>query len=114
VELAGYVQNPTPYLQETAVFVVPLQSGAGVRVKILDAWCRGIPVVSTSVGAEGLDARTGENIVVADDAEEFAASVIRVFGDRILSERLSRNGRQTVEASYDWRRSYGAWDLVYS
>jgi polysaccharide biosynthesis protein PslH len=113
VEVTGYVEDPRPYLADTAVFVVPLKSGAGMRVKILDAWCWGLPIVSTTVGAEGLRAVNGENIVIADDDESFAEAVIRVARDGRTAAHLAEGGRATVERHYDWRTVYTAWDEVY-
>ncbi len=68
VEVTGYVADPLPYLQAADVFVVPLHSGGGMRVKILDAWLWGLPIVSTPIGAEGIELRDGENILLAGDA----------------------------------------------
>ncbi|MGE0464799.1 MAG: glycosyltransferase family 4 protein [Vicinamibacterales bacterium] len=114
VEVTGYVDDPRPYLAETAAFIVPLKSGAGMRVKILDAWCWGVPVVSTTVGAEGLHAAHDENLLLADDEDAFADAVIRLIRDRGMAGRLADNGRATVEHHYDWRKVYTAWDDVYS
>lgn len=113
VEITGFVPDPSCYLSETAAFVVPLQSGGGMRVKILEAWNRGLPVISTSLGAEGLLARDGENLLLADSPEAFAQAVVRVLREPALAARLVEGGRRTVEASYDWRRVYRAWDDVY-
>jgi glycosyltransferase involved in cell wall biosynthesis len=113
VEVTGYVSDPRPYLADTAVFVVPLKSGAGMRVKILDAWCWGVPVVSTAVGAEGLAAVHEDNALIADDDASFAEAVIRLANDRRLASRLADSGRATVERHYDWRREYTAWERVY-
>src|SRR5262249_3731350 len=113
IEVTGYVDDPRPYLSETAVFIVPLLSGAGMRVKILDAWCWGLPIVSTTVGAEGLKAMHGENLLIADEADSFAEAVISAAQNRQTAERLADNGRTTVETHYDWKRIYPAWDRVY-
>jgi glycosyltransferase involved in cell wall biosynthesis len=113
VEVTGYVADPHRYLAETAVFIVPLHAGAGMRVKILDAWSWGLPIVSTTVGAEGLKATHGENVLIADTAEAFADSVIGVLRNRRMAQRLADNGRSTVEMHYDWKNVYRAWDQVY-
>ena len=111
--VVGYVADLERYLAETAAFIVPLHTGAGMRVKILDAWSWALPVVSTTVGAEGIRATAGEDLLVADTADAFADALIRVLGDQALARRLSRAGRSTVEALYDWRKVYRAWDRVY-
>ncbi|MEZ5317462.1 MAG: glycosyltransferase family 4 protein [Vicinamibacterales bacterium] len=113
IEVTGYVADPTRHLEETAACIVPLLSGAGMRVKILDAWSHAIPVVSTTLGAEGLAAEDGENLRLADDEVTFADRLIAVLRDRALADRIAAGGRATVEARYDWRRTYGAWDQVY-
>ena len=113
VEVTGYLPDLDPPLRETAAFVVPLNTGAGMRVKILDAWCWALPIVSTRVGAEGIRTSDGENILLADEAADFADALIRVLTDAGLARRLSENGRATVETSYDWRKVYQAWEQVY-
>jgi glycosyltransferase involved in cell wall biosynthesis len=113
VEITGFVPDPSSFLSETAAFIVPLQAGGGMRVKILDAWSRGLPVISTRLGAEGLLARDGENLLLADDPEAFARAVVRVLREPTLAARLADGGRRTVEDHYDWRRVYPAWDAVY-
>jgi len=113
VEVTGYVVDLTPYLAETAAFVVPLHAGGGMRVKILDAWSWGLPIVSTTIGAEGIEVHPGEDILIADTAEAFAQAVIRILKDPTLAQHLARNGRQTVTKDYDWRVVYPLWDNVY-
>lgn len=113
VEVTGYVADLRPYLAETGVFVVPLLAGGGMRVKILDAWTWGLPVVSTTIGAEGIEVQHGKNLLLADTAPAFARAVIRVLTDRPLAQQLGQNGRRTVVENYDWRVVYLAWDEVY-
>jgi len=114
VEVTGYVDDPLPYLTETAAFVVPLHAGGGMRVKILDAWSWGLPIVSTTIGAEGIETQHEQNILIADTPADFAQAVIRVLNDPILSQQLEQSGRQTVLEKYNWRRIYPAWDDVYA
>jgi glycosyltransferase involved in cell wall biosynthesis len=113
VEVKGYVDDPRPTLSETAAFIVPLRSGAGMRVKILDAWCWGLPIISTTVGAEGMQAVHGENLLLADDEASFADSVISAIQNPETARRLADNGRATVETYYDWKKVYTAWDQIY-
>jgi glycosyltransferase involved in cell wall biosynthesis len=81
---------------------VPLRTGAGTRLKILEAWALGKAVVSTSAGCEGLAAVHGENILIRDTAEGFADAVLDVLSDAGLRARLGRAGRSTAVRSYDW------------
>lgn len=114
VEVTGYVDDPAPYLEETAAFVVPLLAGGGMRVKIVDAWMWGMPVVSTSIGAEGIELSQGENILVADRPSDFAEAVVRLLQDEAEANRLGLAGRRWAEQRYDWRKVYPAWDGVYA
>jgi glycosyltransferase involved in cell wall biosynthesis len=112
IEVAGYVADPLPYLQAADAFVVPLLSGGGMRVKILDAWLWGLPTVSTQIGAEGIDLRDGENILLADDAASIAEATLRVLTDPALNQHLRAQGRAWVEAVYDWRKVYPRVDAI--
>jgi glycosyltransferase involved in cell wall biosynthesis len=102
VELTGYVPDVRPHLARAACVVAPLRAGGGTRLKILDAWAMQRPVVSTWIGAEGLLARDGENILLRDEAEGFADAVARVVTDPSLGEQLGRAARRTVESVYAW------------
>lgn len=102
VELTGYVADIQPHMRDASCFVVPLRVGGGTRMKILTAWAMGLPVVSTSVGCEGLDATDGVNILVRNDAREFADAVAQVLADAELRDRLARAGRETAVRMYSW------------
>ena len=91
-----------PYMRDALCHVVPLRAGGGTRVKILNSWAMGKPVVSTAVGCQGLEAVDGENILVRDDPREFAEAIRRLAGDPLLRRRLGENGRRTVEEVYSW------------
>jgi glycosyltransferase involved in cell wall biosynthesis len=113
VHVAGYVDDPAPYLQRAGAVVVPLRAGSGMRVKILSALAQGLPVVSTSVGCEGIAVRSGEHLLIADDPADFAAATLRLLADRTLADGLGRNGRRLIEARYDYRVVYPALEQVY-
>ena len=113
IEVAGYVADPQPLLETADAFVVPLFSGGGMRVKILDAWLWGLPIVSTPIGAEGIELRDGENIMIAGDARSFADATIRVLTDDALNRQLRTEGRRWVEQSYAWQAVYRRVDAVY-
>ena len=102
VVVTGRVPEIKPYFAEATVFVVPLRIGSGTRLKILEALAMGKAVVSTSVGAEGLALRDGEEILIADEPEIFADAVTRLLTDRALRQKIGANGRFRVEQDYDW------------
>ncbi len=85
-----------------------------MRVKILDAWLWGLPVISTPLGAEGIEARPGENLLLAGDPASFAAATVRALTDRELNRRLRSAGRAWVEARYAWQAVYPRVDEVYA
>ena len=101
VEVTGTVPSVVEHLQEAAVFVVPLRVGGGTRLKIYEAMAAGKAVVSTTVGAEGLDVTDGSDILLADDAASFADSIVRLLTDEEERGRLERAASETA-ARYDW------------
>ena len=103
IVVTGRVPEIKPYFAEATVFVVPLRIGSGTRLKILEALAMGKAIVSTSVGAEGLDLKDGEEIFIADEPIAFADTVIRLLTDPTLRRRIGKNGRARVEQDYDWR-----------
>jgi polysaccharide biosynthesis protein PslH len=102
IDLVGRVPSPLPYYQSAQVAVVPLRAGGGTRLKILEAMALGRPVVSTSLGCEGLAVEDGKHLLIADRAEDFAAAVARLLTDRALPARLTLEARALVERDYDW------------
>ncbi len=103
VEVAGCVEDVRPHLAHAGVVVVPLRVGGGTRFKILEAMAMGKPVVSTTIGAEGIGAVDGRDLLIADGPEAFAAAVRLVIEDADLARRLGAAGRALVERRYSWR-----------
>ncbi|MFN2509880.1 MAG: glycosyltransferase [Pyrinomonadaceae bacterium] len=97
VRVMGYVPDINPLLQNARVFVAPLRFGAGVNGKIGEALSYGVPVVTTSIGAEGIGLTSGENAMIADDPEDFANNVLKVYRDTDLWHRLSDSGYRHIE-----------------
>lgn len=93
--------------------VVPLRAAGGMRVKILHALAQGIPVVSTTIGCEGLAVEHERDVLIADTPEDFARAVLRVLAEPDLTERLCRNGRALVESTYDFRIACRPLDALY-
>jgi sugar transferase (PEP-CTERM/EpsH1 system associated) len=104
VEFTGTVEDVRPFLARAGLFVVPLRVGSGTRLKILEAWAMAKPVLSTSLGAEGLPARDGENILLADTPEALARRAIMMLQNPLEAERLGAAGRQAVEETFSWKR----------
>jgi len=100
--VTGYVESVIPYYQESAISIVPLRAGSGTRLKILESMALGRPVVSTTLGCEGLTVSHAENILIADTPTDFAAHIIQLLHDPKMRQHLITNARQLVETSYDW------------
>ena len=113
ISVLGYIAELEPVLAECAVMIVPVHSGSGMRVKILEAFARGVPVVSTTIGVEGIEAQPDQHLLVADEPEDFAQAVIRLVTRADEAARLARAGRALVEARYDWRTALTGLDSIY-
>jgi len=113
VSVTGYVESVIPYYKRSSVAIVPLRAGGGTRGKILEAMALGRPVVSTSLGAEGLEATHKENIMIADKDEDFARYVIDLMKNMSLRKNLIEKAREFVEARYDWREVAKGLDRAY-
>jgi glycosyltransferase involved in cell wall biosynthesis len=113
IRVTGYIPDLTPYMEQAALMVIPVRAGGGMRVRILEAFARGIPVVTTTLGLEGIDAKPEQDVIVADTANTFSSAVIRLIGDQALQSQLARNGRRLAEAVYDRRIALQKLDLIY-
>jgi glycosyltransferase involved in cell wall biosynthesis len=102
IELTGYVEDVRPLMRQAACHIVPLRTGGGTRLKILNSWAMGKPVVATSVGCEGLEAIDGTNILIRDNPNDFATAVRAVLENPRLRQRLSDGARETVDRLYSW------------
>src|ERR1019366_6785062 len=101
VELLGFVEDIQPLFSSCSVFVCPIRSGSGVRVKLLEAFATGIPVVSTFIGAEGLARVDGEFCALADEPAAFAAKVVDLLEHRELASEMAARARREVETNWD-------------
>lgn len=102
IVFTGYVDDPLPYIQRAAVFIAPILSGGGTKLKVLEAMAVGKAVVSTSIGVEGIDGEDGQHFMVADDPEKFSSVVISLLDDDVARERLGKYARNRVIEKYDW------------
>lgn len=114
IQVTGYVTNLTPYMEAAALMVVPVRAGGGMRVRLLEAFARAMPAVTTTVGLEGIEATHGREVLVADDAVSFAAATVRLLGDKSLQRQLAENGRSLAETCYDWQVVLDQMDAVYN
>ena len=113
VEVTGVVDDIRPYLERAAVIIAPLRIGGGTRFKILEAMAMGKAVVSTAVGAEGIDVRNGTDIMLADRPEEFAIQVGRLLDDAALRRTIGREARRLIEQRYSWATSVDRLEEFY-
>jgi glycosyltransferase involved in cell wall biosynthesis len=102
IEVTGQVSDAVCELARARVAVVPLLTGSGTRFKILEAWAAGLPVVSTTLGAEGLPVHDGQELLLADGAPAFAAAITRVLESTNLRRQLGQAGRQLLEKEFTW------------
>ena len=100
ITVTGTLASVLPYLCHVDVALVPLHFESGTRFKILEAGACGIPIVSTTLGAEGLPAVDGRHLLIADSAHDFASAIIRLLNDRVLARRLAANCRELVEQQF--------------
>jgi glycosyltransferase involved in cell wall biosynthesis len=98
------VTNAVDYMKSKSVMIVPLLSGSGMRVKILQAFALGLPVVSTDIGAEGIECTDGENIIIADSPADFSKAVLTLMNDSQLRKKTGRNARNLFMEKYSSAR----------
>ena len=103
--VTGTVPDVRPVLEECSAMVVPLKSGGGTRIKIIEAMSMGIPVVSTTIGAEGLELTPGKHIIISDDADELSSETASLITDPDLRKRISQSARERVESHHTWEHA---------
>jgi glycosyltransferase involved in cell wall biosynthesis len=102
IRITGTVDDIRPHLWTSGISVVPLKIGGGTRLKIFEAMAAGIPVVSTTIGAEGLDVRNGEDIHIADSPEGFAARCLELLNNSAVRCRMADAAMEMVRSRYSW------------
>ena len=103
VHLTGRVDDVRPFMDQCSVYILPMRTGSGTRLKVFEAMASGKAIVSTPIGAEGLPVTDGENILLAEDPANFAKAVIRLIRDADLRRRLEINARALAERGFSWR-----------
>jgi glycosyltransferase involved in cell wall biosynthesis len=111
IQLSGPVEDAVAELARAQVAIVPLLAGSGTRFKILEAWAAALPVVSTSIGAEGLPVRDGEHLLLADTAEAFGGAVSRLLTCKDLRITVGNSGRLLLEKEFTWESAWTGLDF---
>ena len=113
LKVTGYVPELAPYFEKSAVMVVPVRAGGGMRVRILEAFAYAMPVVTTTIGLEGINAKPGKDVLVADTETDFANYVSGLLENVSLQNNLSVNGRILAMTKYDWQVVLSAMMPIY-
>jgi glycosyltransferase involved in cell wall biosynthesis len=113
LDMVGYVPDLDPYLNGCRLSISPLRFGAGVKGKVNQSMSYGLPVVATSPSIEGMGLEPGRDILVADDADSFATSLVRLYRDDPLWERLSQGGLANVEERFSSRVARQALEEIF-
>jgi glycosyltransferase involved in cell wall biosynthesis len=102
VTVTGRVEDVRPYMEEAAVYIVPLRIGGGTRLKIFEAMAMEKPIVSTTVGAEGLPVVDGKEILLADTPESFAEAVVKLLRQESFAAEMAERAAATVRGKFGW------------
>ncbi len=113
IRVTGYVEDLLPYYLKSDVSIAPMRIAGGVQCKILDAMAAGLPVVTTSDGNEGIGARANEEIMVADNPEEFADRTIELLQNGHLRKTISERGFNFVKHNFDWEKVIAKLERIY-
>jgi glycosyltransferase involved in cell wall biosynthesis len=104
VVVTGRVPDVRPYMDDASVYVVPIRIGGGTRLKIYEAMAMELPVVSTTVGAEGLPVEDGREILLRDDAGSFAEAIVKLLNDPAAARKLGSQAANSVRENYGWAK----------
>lgn len=113
IKVTGYVDDIRPYVAESSIFVAPLRSGSGTKIKVLNAMAQGKAVVTTSVGAEGINVENKKNIIISDDPKEFAENMIYLLKNPEVAKKMGEYGRNLIENNYAWEIIFNQMNFIY-
>ena len=103
IHVTGMVDSVIDYYEKATITIVPLRAGGGTRLKILESMALGKPIVSTSIGCEGINVEDGKNILIADTPELFSEYIIQLMESELLRNKITTEARKLVESTYDWQ-----------
>jgi sugar transferase (PEP-CTERM/EpsH1 system associated) len=113
VIVTGFVEDIRPYIARCSVFICTIVSGSGIKNKVLEAMAMGIPVVSTSIGALGIDTSFNKGIEIADDPEVFCETIVELLSNEALRTKIGKNARKIIEDKYSWESTTNNVDLLF-
>lgn len=114
VEVTGFVPDTRPYIADAAVFAVPLRMGSGTRLKVLEAMAMGKAIVSTTFGVSGIECETGRDVLIANEAKEFAHAIATLMRDNGKARSLGENARRLAEEKYEWKKLIPQFEAIYA
>ncbi|MBI4640993.1 MAG: glycosyltransferase [Candidatus Tectomicrobia bacterium] len=114
VTVTGYVEDIRPYIAQGTVVICPMRTGAGIKIKLLEALALEKAVVSTSIGASGLDLKDHEHLLIADDKVAFADRVVALLNDPSMRQKLARQGRRWIKERYSWEAAAEHYEILYT
>lgn len=112
VTMMGYVDDIRSFVKGTEIYLSPIAYGTGIKTKIVEAMAMGIPVITNSVGAEGLNVTNGKELFIAEDPEEIAKMVMKLLSNPGLREKVGKQGQDYVRQYHDWERVYDAFEKM--
>jgi polysaccharide biosynthesis protein PslH len=113
VEITGRVPDIRPYFEQALIFVSPLRLGAGIKNKVLEAMAMQKPVVATPLSCDGIPVRSGHNVLLAVEDDDFGAAIFRLFKDGKLRRQLGQQGRQLIKEHFTWQRVAAQYEDLY-
>jgi polysaccharide biosynthesis protein PslH len=113
IRVTGFVVDVNTYLEQAGVLIVPVRAGGGMRVKILNQLSQELPMVTTTIGCEGINVENGRQVLIADQPQDFADAVLRILEDPRLAESLGKSGRELIVEQYDYRKVCAQLDRIY-
>ena len=114
VDVKGFVEKVQPYFNKAAIYVAPLFVGAGIRIKILEAMAMELPVIATSISAEGINATSADGLLVADNAVDYAELILKMIRNPKLARELGKSAGKFIENNYTWKKNVGLMYEEYS
>jgi len=108
--ITGYVDDIKPWVDKAEVFIVPLFSGGGIRIKILEALAMGKVIITTSIGSEGIEVENGKHVIIADDKDSFAQGIEKLFRHKEIQASLSKNSLELMREKYSLEAAQGLLD----